>query len=281
MEAHALFAQASVVESMLVALNHMQVNVCTFEGREDSRTGLTRFRKNIISFPQRLSELQQHLAFVDSVVENDILNVVTGAATVDGAPRTVQRARVREVRPDGFLVEIYGEQGLREISKSDVQARVRLPWKPNDLRHALIVLRRRNRNRDEYVEDLRVRPNFVVALLRCLSQLGHWRENRDEEPMHMYYTEFDWLEDDEIATVLPEDGVPDTLHIEDLDEEEPTSGMTLQEFQDWIWEGRHDCEVAQAMLRMWVGALRATGSDTLGDFYNQLLFEHREQTASL
>ena len=40
-----------------------------------------------------------------------------------------------------------------------------------------------------------MRRNFVVALLRCLSQLGHWRENRDEEPMHMYYTEFDWLEE--------------------------------------------------------------------------------------
>ena len=31
MEVRALFAQASIVESMLVALNHMQVNVCTFE----------------------------------------------------------------------------------------------------------------------------------------------------------------------------------------------------------------------------------------------------------
>ena len=44
MEMHALFKQASVVESMLVALNHMQVNVCTFGGRQDSRAGLTPFR---------------------------------------------------------------------------------------------------------------------------------------------------------------------------------------------------------------------------------------------
>ena len=86
MEMHALFAQASVVESMLVALNHMQVNVCTFEGRQDSRTGLTRFRKNIISFPQRLSELQQHLSFVASVVENDIVNVITSAGASFGDP---------------------------------------------------------------------------------------------------------------------------------------------------------------------------------------------------
>ena len=61
-------------------------------------------------------------------------------------------------------------------------------------------MRRRNREKDEYVEDLRVRRNFVVALLRCLSQLGHWRVNREEEPMHMYYTEFDWPDDEELAT---------------------------------------------------------------------------------
>ena len=82
----------------------------------------------------------------------------------------------------------------------------------------------------------------------------------------MYYTEFDWLEDDEIATVLPEDGLPPTLHIDDLDDEPPVAGMSKHEFQDWIWEGRHDCEVALAMLRMWVGALRGSGSDTIGDF---------------
>ena len=75
----------------------------------------------------------------------------------------------------------------------------------------------------------------------------------------MYYTEFDWLDEEELATVLPEDGVPESLHIEDLDDEPHVSGMTKQEFQDWIWEGRHDCEVAQAMLRMWLGVLRGTG----------------------
>ena len=93
MEVRALFAQASIVESMLVALSHMQVNVCTFESRADSRTGITRFRKNIISFPQRLSELQQHLSFVSSVSENDIINVILSAGS-DAAARCVQRARV-------------------------------------------------------------------------------------------------------------------------------------------------------------------------------------------
>ena len=39
-----LFQNVNVVESMLVAINHMQVDVCYF------RHGLTGFRKNIISF---------------------------------------------------------------------------------------------------------------------------------------------------------------------------------------------------------------------------------------
>ena len=60
MEFHYLFRQATVLEAMLVALNHMQVSVCEFTGRRDRRTGLTRFRKNIISFPQHVSELQQY-----------------------------------------------------------------------------------------------------------------------------------------------------------------------------------------------------------------------------
>ena len=31
----------------------------------------------------------------------------------------------------------------------------------------------------------------------------------------MYYTEFDWLSDAEIADVLPEDGVPESLVVQD------------------------------------------------------------------
>ena len=99
--------------------------------------------------------------------------------------------------------------------------------------------------------------------------------------MHMYYTEFDWLDDADINAVLPEDGVPETLHIEDLEDEEPASGLSKQDFQDWLWEGRHDCEVALAFLRMWVGTMRGTGNDTIGDFFDQLLFEHREATSEV
>ena len=89
------------------------------------------------------------------------------------------------------------------IDRSAVQARVTLPWKPRDFSHALIVLRRRNRLTDEYIDDLQVRKNFVMELLRCLSELGNWRANCGREPMHKYYTGFDWLDQDTIDELLP------------------------------------------------------------------------------
>mgnify|MGYP005650999903 FL=1 len=45
-----LFQHATMVEGMLVALEHMQVNFVTI-----STTGLRKFRRNTLSFPQDLS----------------------------------------------------------------------------------------------------------------------------------------------------------------------------------------------------------------------------------
>ena len=66
----------------------------------------------------------------------------------------------------------------------------------------------------------------------------------------MYYTEFDWLSDDDIEEVLPEDGLPSSLHIDDVDDEDDGPALTKSIFQDWVWEGRHDCDVAAAVLRI-------------------------------
>ena len=41
-----LFASATLVEAMLLALEHMQVNFVTIS------SGLTKFRRNTLSFPQ-------------------------------------------------------------------------------------------------------------------------------------------------------------------------------------------------------------------------------------
>ena len=180
---------------MLVALSHMQISVCMFDGRQHS-TGITRFRKNNICFPQRLSELQQHEIFLTNLQVNDIVNVPSVHDSSDASLATdVVRARVLAIQADGILVRVQQEPDNRIVPKNHIQARLTLPWKPRDVSHALIVLRRRNRMTDEYIEDLRVRRNFVIALLRCLSELGHWRENCGEDPMHKYYTDFDWLDD--------------------------------------------------------------------------------------
>ena len=94
----------------------------------------------------------------------------------------------------------------------------------------------------------------------------------------MYYTEFDWLSDEDIEEILPEDGLPSSLHIDDLDDEDDGPALTKNVFQDWIWEGRHDCDVAAAVLRMWVGALRGSGNDAIADFFVQV---HGEYGGSL
>ena len=121
-----------------------------------------------------------------------------------------------------------------------------------------------------------MRRNFVVALLRCLTRLGNWRQHRGQEPMHAYYTEFDWLPEEEMEEVLPEDGMPPSLVIHDLAHEEETPGLTRQMFQEWLWEGRHDCDVAVSLLRFWATAVRGSSHDTIADYFEQLFLEYKK-----
>ena len=55
---------ATVLESMLVALNHMQVNVCYLRGFRNAGGGVSGFRKNIIAFPQDLTDLKHARHFL-------------------------------------------------------------------------------------------------------------------------------------------------------------------------------------------------------------------------
>ena len=267
-----LFRQATVLEAMLVALNHMQVSVCEFTGRQDRRTGITRFRKNIISFPQHVSELQQHLSFVAGVMEHDIVNVFwdSAAAGMTVEHPRLRRARVLEKRPDAFVVRFTADEPAVTVRPHSLRSRFKLPWRPSDLRHSFIVLRRRRGLTDQYVEDLRVRRNFVVALLQCLSRPGLWRAHRGVEPMHMYYTEFDWLPRAELEMLLPEDGVPSSLAVHDLDEEDARESLTSHTFQQWLWEGRHDCEVALAFHRLFATQPGGVSNASLANFFVQL-----------
>jgi len=97
---------ASVVESMVVALHHMQISVCYLRGRRERSSGLSCFRKNIISFPQDLVELQQLHTFMSGLQPNDVVNVdrSDGPAAAAG-PNRIGRARVVRSTARGFVVQ--------------------------------------------------------------------------------------------------------------------------------------------------------------------------------
>ena len=82
------------------------------------------------------------------------------------------------------------------------------------------------------------------------------------------------MSDCEILEHLPEDGIPDGLNIQDVDSEEWPSEFTAQAFQAWLYEGRHNCDVAQALLHAWThNNLRTSDNETIYDFFHGLLRE--------
>ena len=85
-----LQTNATILESMLVALAHMQVNFMYLRDFKDRRTGHTAFRKNVISFPQEALELQDLKNFFSSIEINDIVNVYWQPS--EDAPKTLHRA---------------------------------------------------------------------------------------------------------------------------------------------------------------------------------------------
>jgi len=68
-----LFDGATLVESMLVALEHMQVNFVTV-----SRTGLRKFRRNTISFPQDVPLFAARQGMMKQYRPGDRVNSVRG-----------------------------------------------------------------------------------------------------------------------------------------------------------------------------------------------------------
>ena len=126
-----LFASATLVEAMLIALEHMQVNFVTV-----SSTGLRKFRRNTLSFPQDLPRFAERLQLMKNYGVRDRVNSsrglgldprnpdrevrrATGATeeeraryAVDASGCLVFPARVLEVRKDGLLVLEYDGGGV-------------------------------------------------------------------------------------------------------------------------------------------------------------------------
>ena len=104
-----LFENATVVEEMLVALNHMQVDVCYLR-----RTGASGFRKNIISFPQDAVELKNFQTFWSNLKVGDIVNV----SQEKGPPR---RASIKELTADSLQVQYAEEDNTTFVSFGNIQ----------------------------------------------------------------------------------------------------------------------------------------------------------------
>ena len=244
-----LSLNATVVESMLVALDHMQVSVCYLRNARKFGRGIPAFHKNIISFPQDINDMKNLAHFFSTLATNDIINVRVSAP--DGSegetcPRTVRRARVLQLEATGVRVVIENDDvESRTVPLEDIERRVQVPWKPRDLAENLVVFRRRIGRTDEYIEDLRVRRNFIRRILTLLTTRDFYRPDQGEQCRHMYYDTCDIS----LSSLdeLPEDAVPEDLNFQPIDEELPTGHVTSELFVDWLNLGRHDCDVAKAL----------------------------------
>ena len=80
------------------------------------------------------------------------------------------------------------------------------------------------------------------------------------------------MSDEEYMQNFPEDDVPTNLNIQDLSAADWPAAFTAESFQDWLCEGRSNCEVAEALLHTWTHHLQ-TDQDCIADFFTGLLAE--------
>ena len=90
----------NVTESMLMSLGHMQVAVCYLRQKYNKGLGVPGFHKNIICFPQDLTELKRLTNFFAGLEVHDVVNVILpGDDTA-----TLRRAVITEIKPTHFEV---------------------------------------------------------------------------------------------------------------------------------------------------------------------------------
>ena len=218
-----LFDQATMVEAMLIALEHMQVNFVTV-----ATTGLRKFRRNTLSFPQDVMGFAQRLEMMKGYRVGDRVNSSRGPGQDPRNPdRDVKKAvsateeersrfavdwsgdliipgKVRQLLPDGTLVVEYDSGGEGLERRENLTPRPMMPWHPKDV--PLHIMLRRNVGRGKDVlEGLEVRWAFVANLLRALCAFPRkdcpWRlGGSDAEPMHKYYDPrlFHIMDEDEL-----------------------------------------------------------------------------------
>ena len=212
-------------------------------------------------------ELLNFIVFWSSLKRGDIVY-----ARAEGASLAA-KARVDRLEPHRLQVSfVEGAAGVW-VCKDAVSKRVVLPWRPEDLRDNLLIFRRRRGREEDYVDDLKVRRVLVQRLLRLLTLQGTWREHQGVEPLHRYYTCCEYWDDTAIEEMFPElEGVPAGLNIQDAPENPALHVVSETQVVDWLKEGKHDCELAQLLLNLWVETRSVvTHGATLQAFFQDLL----------
>jgi hypothetical protein len=204
-----LFSSATVLEAMLVALEHMQVNFVSAR-----RTHLPKFMKNVISFPQDFAGFARRLGLLNQYRPMDRVNSVRGPgrgvqkgdvsrepklareASLEDKQRygedergyLVYPAEVLEVLPDGKLHLKY-DFGLGEDVEMPEQVwpRIHMPWHPRFLKGQTKILLQRNIGRGRKLEGLEVRWGYLTRILGALTTWGRWHMGEADGPMHKYY----------------------------------------------------------------------------------------------
>ena len=121
--------------------------------------------------------------FFDTLVINDVVNVVMDMDETTG--RLAERcARLMERRAEGgWLARVDGEDELVHVTTQTITKRVKLPWKPTDVRDYFIVLHCRDAEKDTYIEDIKVRRHLVQGALRLLTTIDEWRPDTPAGPL--------------------------------------------------------------------------------------------------
>ena len=170
-----LSKNATVPETMLVALCHMQVNVCLLRHYQGGGAGISGFRTNIIAFPQEALELKSLRHFWSSLQVHDVVNIRLPEDTSNAT-----KARVVGLEKEGVRVRVVASGEEHVLALECIEQRVVLPWKPSQLSDYLVIFRRRSGRTEDYVEDLRVRRGIIKRLLRLFTTRGFYRPHHGE-----------------------------------------------------------------------------------------------------
>ena len=205
-ELEELFDGATMTESMLVALEHMQIHFVTC-----STSGLRKFHRNVISYPQDLRAFVARHGLGRGYLVNERVNSNRGPGLdedrkpvkawevqdsikdqlgVTPSGLMVYAATVKEIRRDGKLLLEYDIGGQGVELPEWVTPRAQMPWHPKDV--PMILNLRRNLGRGVILEGLQVRWSYVSRLFRALCGLAPngqvWRiGGHEHEPMHKHY----------------------------------------------------------------------------------------------